>query len=139
MKTENLNVLRQVVERGFGHADLDLIDRLISDHIIEHQFGLNNGKEGIKKAILSLKNAFSNRTYQLNHYVVSDDMVWVHYTATGEHTGNFMGHEPTGKSFAIDVIDIARIENGQVVEHWGAPDRFALITQLGFIPSPVKH
>jgi hypothetical protein len=36
----------------------------------------------------------------------------------------------------IDVIDIARFVNGQMVEHWGVPDRFALLLQLGlFLPS----
>jgi predicted ester cyclase len=43
-----------------------------------------------------------------------------------------MGHEPTGKKFSIDVIDIGRIENGKLVEHWGVPDRFALLMQLEF-------
>lgn len=37
------------------------------------------------------------------------------------------------KKFSIDVIDIARIENGKIIEHWGIPDRFALLMQLGFL------
>jgi predicted ester cyclase len=48
-----------------------------------------------------------------------------------------MGREPTGKSVIIDVMDIARIENDQIVEHWGIPDRFSLLMQLGFFePRP---
>jgi predicted ester cyclase len=47
-----------------------------------------------------------------------------------------MGYEPTGKEVAIDVMDIARIENDQLVEHLGIPERFALLMQLGFLPSP---
>ena len=46
-----------------------------------------------------------------------------------------MGHEPTGKTFTIDVMDIARVENDQIVEHWGIPDRFNLMMQLGFLES----
>ena len=50
----------------------------------------------------------------------------------GTHTGAFMNNPPTGKSFTIDVIDIMRFANGKMVEHWGSPDRFALLVQLGF-------
>ena len=37
----------------------------------------------------------------------------------------------------IDVIDIARFENGNMVEHWGVPDRLACLLQLG--PFPPKR
>jgi len=133
MENEQLNVLRQVVEEGFGNADLYIIDQMISDDYLEHQFGMKGGKEGLKKAILSLAGAFSNRNYELMHYSLHDDIVWTHYKATGTHSSSFMGHEATGKHYSIDVIDVARIKNGQITEHWGVPDRFALLSQLGFL------
>jgi predicted ester cyclase len=139
MEHQKLDVLRQIVEQGFGNGDLYIIDQLVADDYIEHQFNMRGGKEGLKKAILSLSNAFSNHEYELLNYTVNNDMVWIHYRSTGQHTGPFMGHEPTGKRFSIDVIDIARIENGKLVEHWGMPDRFALLMQLEFLqPANVK-
>ena len=39
----------------------------------------------------------------------------------------------------IDVFDLLRVEDGRIVEHWGVPDRFALMHQLGLLPSaPAK-
>jgi predicted ester cyclase len=139
MEHQKLDVLRQIIEQGFGNGDLYVIDQLVADDYIEHQFNMRGGKEGLKKAMISLSNAFSNHEYQLINHVVDGHMIWVHYRSTGEHTGKFMGHEPTGKQFSIDVIDIARIENEKLVEHWGMPDRFALLMQLGFLqPTNVK-
>ncbi len=132
MEHQKLNILRQVVEEGFGNANLSIIDRFISDHWIENQFNMRGGKEGLKNAIISLERAFSNRSYKLINHAIHNDIVWVHYKFSGEHTGAFMGRGPTGKQFTIDVIDIAKIENDQVIEHWGIPDRFALMMQLGF-------
>jgi predicted ester cyclase len=43
---------------------------------------------------------------------------------------------PSGKRVAIDVIDICRFANGKLVEHWGIPDRFALLHQVGALPPP---
>jgi predicted SnoaL-like aldol condensation-catalyzing enzyme len=133
MEHQKLNVLRQIVEQGFGNADIYVIDQLVADNYIEHQFNMGGGKEGLKKTIISLSNAFSNHEYQLIHQAVNNNLVWVHYRSTGEHTGKFMGHEATGKKFSIDVIDIGRIEHGKLVEHWGMPDRFALLMQLEFL------
>jgi predicted ester cyclase len=31
------------------------------------------------------------------------------------------------------VLDVARIVNGQMVEHWGVPDRFAMLAQTGVL------
>jgi predicted ester cyclase len=134
MENNKLQVLKQIVEQGFGNADLELIDRLIADDWIEHQPNLQGGKEVLKNAILALKNAFSNRKYTLINYSVNKDMVWVHYQYSAVHTGAFMGHEPTGKAVLIDVMDIAIIEHGRLVEHWGIPDRFSLLKQLGIFP-----
>lgn len=78
----------------------------MSDNLIEHQFGAHGGKEVMKKAILSLANAFSNRKYELMHHSVNDNMVWAHYRYSAEHTGPFVGHELTGKKVSIDVMDI---------------------------------
>lgn len=133
MENEKLTVIRQVVEEGFGKGDMHTIDQLISDHIIEHQFSMKGGKEGLKKAIASLILAFSGRRYELLHYSVEGDIVWVHYRYSAIHTGEFMGRAATGKEFSIDVIDVSKIRNGQIVEHWGVPDRFALLMQLGFL------
>ncbi|HEV7424365.1 MAG TPA: ester cyclase [Candidatus Paceibacterota bacterium] len=133
MENKKLNVLRKVVEEGFGKADLHVIDQFIHDAWIEHQPNLKGGKEVLKKAIISLDSAFSNRRYDLANHSVDGDIVWVHYRLNAVNTGSFMGHEPTGKSFTIDVMDIARIENDQIVEHWGIPDRFSLMMQLGFL------
>ena len=138
MESKKLNVLRQIVEQGFGNADLNVIDRLITDNWIEHQVNLKGGKEVLKKAIRGIERAFSERKYTLANHSVNGDLVWVHYRFSARHTGLFMGYEPTGKEIMIDVMDIARIENDQLVEHWGIPDRFALVTQLGLFPSAVS-
>jgi predicted SnoaL-like aldol condensation-catalyzing enzyme len=42
------------------------------------------------------------------------------------------------KPVGIDVVDICRFSNGKLVEHWGVPDRFALLHQIGALPPPPK-
>lgn len=41
---------------------------------------------------------------------------------------------PNGKTFEVAVFDELRFEDGKIVEHWGSPDRFALLAQLELLP-----
>jgi predicted ester cyclase len=36
-------------------------------------------------------------------------------------------------------MDICRFVDGKLVEHWGVPDRFALLHQIGALPPPPKR
>ena len=56
-------------------------------------------------------------------------------TAHGTNLGPFIG-PPTGRKMEITVFDECRFAAGQLVEHWGSPDRFAMIEQLGLLPRP---
>lgn len=70
----------------------------------------------------------------IENLTVDGDKVWMHRTVQGTNPGGLMG-PPNGKSFEITVFDLPRFEEGQVVEHWGSPDRFAQMSQLGLMPA----
>ena len=67
--------------------------------------------------------------------IANEDDVWVRMTATGTNLGSFIG-PPTGKPIRVAVFDVLRFANGKIVAHWGVPDRFAVMHQLGLIPQP---
>jgi steroid delta-isomerase-like uncharacterized protein len=56
---------------------------------------------------------------------------------TGTHRGSFQGLPPTGRSVQVNFIHIDRVENGQLVEHWGQADLAAIFAQLGITPIPL--
>jgi predicted ester cyclase len=47
-----------------------------------------------------------------------------------------MGVPPTGKQVTVTAIDIARLADDKIVEHWGQMDTLGLLQQLGAIPTP---
>ena len=53
----------------------------------------------------------------------------------GTHQGAFLGLTPTGRSVTVSLVDVMRVENGQLVEHWGGPDLLNLAQQLGAVIS----
>ena len=57
---------------------------------------------------------------------------------TGTHTGPFRGLPPTGRTVRFSGIEINRMADGQVAEHWFQLDALTLFEQLGLrvVPGP---
>lgn len=91
---------------------------------------------GFKQSIAGLRRAIADLALTIDEMITSGDKVWVRMTARGTHRGPLMGFAPTGKSYEITVMDVCRFAGGKIVEHWGVPDRFALLAQLGLLPTP---
>ncbi len=136
MAERNRELFRRVVEEGFSQGNLAVIDELIAPRHDEHQAGMGPGPEGVKSAIAYLHSVFPDFTLTIEDMTTDGDKVWARLKARGTHRGPHMGHPPTGRRIEVDVFDICRFEDGQMVEHWGVPDRFTLIEQLGLLPVP---
>ncbi|MEW5718953.1 MAG: ester cyclase [Chloroflexota bacterium] len=134
---ENEEVFRRLIEEGFNKGNLAVLDDLFTPNFTEHQDGfVPPNLEGVKGAIVSLRTPFPELRLTIEEIIASGDKTWARITARGKHQGPFMGQPPTGKPFAITVIDICRFENGLIVEHWGVADRLGLMGQLGLFPRP---
>lgn len=134
--TDNTEVFRRVIEEGFNRGNFDAWDDCFLATIEEHQYGMPSTLAGFKQAIAGLRAAIPDIHLTIDEMVAAGDKLWVRMTSRGTHRGPLMGFAPTGKSFAITVMDVCRFEGGKIVEHWGVPDRFALLHQLGLLGGP---
>jgi steroid delta-isomerase-like uncharacterized protein len=87
-----------------------------------------------KARLTGLRTAFPDLNLKIEDMSAEGDRVSVRMTVTGTHQGTFMGIAPTGKKVTIAAFETVRIANGKVVEHWGGPDTYDLLTQV----SPVE-
>jgi predicted ester cyclase len=137
---KNKQVFCKLIEEGFNNGSLGALDELCTPDFIEHQEGIMPPTvKGLKGAILSLRTPFPDLVLTIEEIIASGDKTWARITGRGTHQGIFMGQAPTGKPFAITVIDICRFENNKIAEHWGVADRLSLMAQLGLLPKPSKN
>ena len=47
--------------------------------------------------------------------------------------GESLGVQPTGNRLNFDVVDMFRIQDGLIAEHWDVADTYRLFSQLGKI------
>lgn len=135
MSMQNCTAMRQIIEEGFNKGNYAALPQVVHPDFIEHQFGLHATLPGLQRTMEYCRGAFPDFHLTIEEMVADGDKVWVRMTARGTNLGGVMG-PPNGKSFEVCVFDECRFENGLMVEHWGSPDRFAQLVQLGLLPLP---
>ncbi len=81
--------------------------------------------------------AFPDIKHTFEAVMVDGDQVVTRGYFTGTHRGSFQGLPATGRSVQVNFIHIDRVENGQLIEHWGQADMAAIFAQLGITPIPL--
>ncbi len=137
--SSNETIYRRLIEEGFNQGDMAVVDELVAHNATEHQRGSGDGPEGVKGTIRYLRSAFPDFKITIDEVLVSGDKVWARQRGGGTNLGSFAGHPPTGRKAFTDVIDICRIEDGKVVEHWGVPDQLGMMMLLGHITPPARR
>jgi predicted ester cyclase len=132
---DNVARFKRVIEEGFSRGDVRVLDELMAADCLEHQRGLPPGRQGAKQTIETLHRWMSEFSLSIVEVAASGDTVWSINRARGVNTGSIMGNPPTGKACEIDVIDVARFRDGQIVEHWGVADQLGMLIQLGLVPA----
>jgi hypothetical protein len=49
---------------------------------------------------------------------------------TGRHVGEFGGLAPTGRAVTLTGLNLERLRDGRIVEHWSEYDRMGLMHQV---------
>lgn len=132
----NKALMHRVYEEGFSQNNLDVLDELIASDFTDHNPnpGQPPGLEGLKQFISSMHTVLSGLQVNVEDMVAEGDKVVARLRISGTHQGEFMGNAPTGNQVTFTGIDILRIDNGKVVEHWGNVDELGMLRQLGVIP-----
>lgn len=132
---QHKHVFRTIIEETFNKGNFDVLDKFFAPDYSEHQFSLKPTIEGMKDDFAFLRRAFPDLHLTIEDMIANDDTVWGRMTARGTNLGPFMGL-PTGRRIEITVMDVLRFKDGLVIAHWGVPDRFAVLAQLGLLPQP---
>ena len=119
-------------------GDIDGLGRQLADDFVEHDEapGFPPTKAGTVQYFKMLLTAFPDLRMNVEDVIASGDKAVARVQVSGTHKGEFMGMPATGKSAAVNLIDITRFgDDGLAREHWGVVDQLALMQQLGVIPA----
>lgn len=134
---QNKALIRQFAER-INAKDLNSALTLFSPNYVEHAAapGMPAGVEAVRAYFSMLFAGFPDGQATILDLIAEGDQVVMRASSEGTQTGSFMGIPPTGKHVTWSFIDITRIADGKIVEHWNETDQISLMQQLGLVPPP---
>ncbi len=102
------------------------------DFVDRSSAGRDPTREGFRRAILELLASFPDLQITAQDLVIDEKLqrIAIRWSASGTHSGRYLGAEPTGRRITLQGIEIIRVRDGRVVERWGEWDGLDLIRQL---------
>ena len=103
----NLDLVMAMFEAVLQPLDADAVDRFIAPDYVQHSALAAPGREGLKAFLRMARRETPGAVHDIKRRFVDGDHVIVHYHV--RRNANDPG---------LAVIDIFRIENGLIAEHW---------------------
>jgi steroid delta-isomerase-like uncharacterized protein len=126
-------LLAQFGAKIFGEKDFTALPGLMREDYIQHNPLVGQGSKGFKDFFEAWFKASPDLKFELKQIVSEGDKVWVYGTYSGTHKGDWLGIPATGKAYKFDAVDIFRVQDGKLAEHWDVLDVYSLFKQLGTI------
>lgn len=123
----------QLIIEALNAGDLDTAETYIAPEAVNHAApaGTPPGVKAFRAGWEALRAAFPDFHFVIEQSVESGDMVCSRYTDLGTHKGDFAGLPASGRRMEVLGLDMIRVRDGLVVEHWTLLDVPALMQQLG--------
>jgi predicted ester cyclase len=134
----NKEIVRRFIDEYQTGGDERAFAELLHPDVVDHSRppGIAPGAEGVRQQFDGFRAGLPDFRATILYMLAEGDLVITHKAFHGTHTGELMGIAPTGREVEILVMDLVRIEDGRIVEHWNVVDRLGLLQQLGAIPAP---
>lgn len=134
---ENKALVRSFVEEFWNQGNTAAADELMTaDATIVLPGAGQVSKESLKEFAVMIRGAFPDWHSTMQEMIAEDDRVGERWTGRGTHQGEFQGIAPTGRLVAVPGFVLYRITSGKIAEFCGLFDGFAMLQQLGQLPSP---
>ena len=132
---EPKETVRRFVHEYQEARDPAALDRYMSPEVLDHtpMPGTSAGAEGVRQIFEMLWAALPDMRVDVHDQIAEGDKVVTRKSFVGTQRGDLFGVPPTGKEVHLDLIDIVRVSDGRIVEHWNIVDSFGLMQQLGAI------
>jgi steroid delta-isomerase-like uncharacterized protein len=132
-------VVRRNTEEVQGGGNFDVFEELFADDFVDHttQPGTSPDKAGVRKLYTYMRAAFPDFHAEIHWQLAGGDCVTTCKTYYGTHEGPFLGIAATHRTVHFESVDVMRVQNGKITDHWGVGNLLSLMQQIGgWTPPP---
>jgi predicted ester cyclase len=132
---ENKKVLLRFQREVFNSNDwsMETLARNLTEDFVDHAAmpGDPPGLEGVQMRFSAWASAFEDPMEDNIAIVGEGDLIGVMYDLHATHSGDFMGIPPTHREVVIPGMEVVRIRDGKIAEHWGIYDFLRTAEEIG--------
>ena len=132
-------VVRRNTEEVLGKGNFKIFEELFADDFLDHNPppGFKPDKNGVRELYKMLRTAFPDFRAEIHWQLADGDCVTTYKTCHGTHQGEFLGVAPTCREVQFEALDVIRVRDGKLAEHWGVANLFSLVLQIRS-PQPAR-
>jgi len=135
---DNKRIVAGFVEQCQNQHNLAYADEIFHPEFVNHYrpegrpIAETEGRPaaGFQRFYGRLLDGFPDATMRVDEQLAERDLVATRKTFRGTHTGELWGLPPSGNRVEWSFIDIMRVRDGKIVEHWTSMDMEALRAQM---------
>jgi steroid delta-isomerase-like uncharacterized protein len=127
----NKSLLRRYKTGILNDRDVDALAEVATADYLDHAAfpGQAPGLEGLKQRASTLWQALDPH-WTIDDVIAERDIVVLRWHLSGRHVGAFAGISATGKPCVIRGIDVYRVRDGKMAEHWNVVDMYGFWEQV---------
>jgi len=130
-------VVRRNTEEVQSRGNFEAFEELFADDFVDHtpQPNMTPNKDGVRDLYKRIRAAFPDFHADIHWQAADGELVTTYKTYHGNHEGMFLGIAPTDRKIHFETVDVMRVHNGKITDHWGVANLFSLMQQLGAFKS----
>ena len=126
-------VVRRNTEEVQSCGNFEVFEELFADDFVDHTPQPNSkaDKVGVRDLYHRLRAVFPDFYADIHWQAADGELVTTYKTYHGTHQGMFLDVAPTGRKIHFETVDVMRVLNGKITDHWGVANLFSVMQQLG--------
>ena len=134
---ENLRLIDSMMT-SYNARDWNRFEEIHAESALMNEPGVKpyKGRDAIVKSYQAMLSVFPDAQMKKVRAFGQGDWICVEIVASGTNKGSFMNPDgktipPTNKSVQVEIMAVAKIQDGKIVEYHESYDRLGMLAQLG--------
>jgi steroid delta-isomerase-like uncharacterized protein len=131
-ESQNKLLARRFLEEVVNTGAVDRLSEFLAPEYVAPLLGIA-GIDQAREHLLTFRRCYPDMVATVEGQVAEGDIVATWYITRATHLGSFPGLPATGKKITLRAVNVQRLRDGRIVEHWGGSNSLEVLLELGLV------
>jgi predicted ester cyclase len=131
-ESQNKLLARRFMEEMVSPGAVDRLSDFLAPEYVAPHLGIA-GIEKAREHLLTFLHCYPDMVVTVEGQVAEGDIVATWYVMRATNLGSWGGVPATGKKITLRGVNVQRIRDGRIVEHWGGSNSLEALLELGVV------